>query len=160
VLLIGGGIAALVLSGGSGDPQPAADRAAAAPPETAPTAAPPASDAKLRRQVQALDGLMRASVRGRAAAVKGDTKAAIANRAKLLADLRRLSAEATDAQLKGGLRSFTAAIRESLRQNSECGERCTASELNQVNRLKQQTLAKLNPLLRRYARTSYRSRDI
>ncbi len=103
---------------------------------------------------------MKLSEQGRAAAVKGDTKAAIANRTKLLAGLKRLGAQATDARLKAGLGSFTAAIRESLRQNSECADRCSAAELNKVNRLKRQAVTELNPLLRRYARTSYDARDI
>jgi hypothetical protein len=147
-----------VLSGGSDTPKPAAANAARETP-VAPTPTPKPVTA-LRRQVQSVDDLMKASKEGRAAAVKGDIKAAIANRSKLLQDLKRVSSEATDARLKAGLRSFTAAIRESLRQNRECAGGCTTSELNKVNRLKQQALAKLNPLLRKYAQTSYSSRDI
>jgi hypothetical protein len=155
VLLVGSVMAALVLSGGSDKPKPAAARDTPAK-----TTSTPAADADLSGQVKTLDDLMKASKRGRAAAVKGDTKAAIANRSKLLKDLERLSSAATDARLKAGLRSFTAAIRESLRQNRDCGAKCSTSELETVNRLKEQAVRKLNPLLRKYAKTSYRSRDI
>jgi hypothetical protein len=157
LLLAGGGIAALLL-GGKDKPKPVA-AATAAP---AKTATPEAKKAKpaLGRQVQTLDGLMKTSEQGRTAAAKGDTKAAIANRAKLLAALQRLDAQAADKRLKAGLASFTAAIRESLRQNRECGAKCSTSDLNKVNRLKQETVDALNPLLRKYAKTTYRARDI
>jgi hypothetical protein len=161
VLLLGGIAAAIVLSGGSDTPKPVADTAArAAPPEADRATATPKAGPDIRRQVQTLDDLMQASVKGRAAAVKGQMKAAIANRAKLVADLRELRSQAKDPQLQAGLASFAAAIRESLRQNRECPDGCPASELNRVNRLKQQTVARLNPLLRKYAKTSYRSQDI
>ena len=150
-----------MLSGGSDTPKPAAAGTSTATPAASEAPRPtPRPAAGLRRQVLTLDGLMKLSEQGRAAAVKGDTKAAIANRTKLLAGLKRLDAQATDARLKAGLRSFTAAIRESLRQNSECADRCSAGELNKVNRLKRQAVAELNPLLRRFARSSYDSRDI
>jgi hypothetical protein len=161
ILLVGGGIAALVLSGDK--PKPAA-AATAAPTQTAKPDAtrPPAKRSRpdLGRQIQTLDSLMKTSEKGRAAASNGDTKAAIANRSKLLADLQRLRRSAADKQLKAGLASFAAAIRESLRQNRECGAACPASDLSKVNRLKQQTVDALNPLLRKYAKTTYRARDI
>ena len=160
LLLVGGGVAALVL-GGDDKPKPVA---AAAPKDTAtPAATRPAhkrAQPDLGRQVQTLNGLMRTSQQGRAAAAKGDTKAAIANRSKLLKDVQRLRAQATDRQLKAGLGSFAAAVRESLRQNRECGAACSASDLSKVNRLKQDTVDALNPLLRKYAKTTYRARDI
>ncbi len=161
VLLIGSGVAVLLLSGGD-EPKPAAARSTPAPPEPEETARPkPArSDADLQRQVLALDGLMERSREGRAAAAKGDTKAAIANRSALLKDLEGLGGQVKDAKLKAGLTSFTAAIRESLRQNRECGDACPAADLEKVNDLKRDTVEALNPLLRKYAKTTYRSRDI
>jgi hypothetical protein len=161
ILLVGGGVAALVLSGGD-KPKPTAAAATAAPTRTAkPDATRPApKQSALPKQVQTLDGLMKSSQKGRAAAAKGDTKAAIANRSKLVKDVQRLRGQATDKQLKAGLASFAAAIRESLRQNRECGAKCTTSDLNKVNRLKQDAVAALNPLLRKYAKTTYRARDI
>jgi hypothetical protein len=159
LLLAGGGIAALVL-GGDDKPKPVA-AATAAPQDTAtPEATKAGKRPDLARQVQSLDALMKTSEKGRAAAAKGDTKAAIANRAQLLKDVQALRAKAADKQLKAGLGSFAAAVRESLRQNRECGAGCSASDLNKVGRLKQQTVGALNPLLRKYAKTSYRARDI
>jgi hypothetical protein len=80
-LIAGGGVAALVLSGGSDTPKPAAAGAARGTPAPAATAAPtstrPKPDAGLERQVRTLDGLMKVSMEGRAAAVKGETKAAM-----------------------------------------------------------------------------------
>ena len=73
---------------------------------------------------------------------------------------RRLQAEAKDAKLKAGLSVFVTAIRESLRQNRECADACPASDLEKVNRLKHDTVEALNPLLRKYAKSSYRSGDI
>jgi hypothetical protein len=166
ILLVGGGIAALVLGGGDDKPKPTAAAAtataAAAETKTPDATRPPAQRAQpdLGRQVQTLDGLMKTSEKGRAAAAKGDTKAAIANRAKLLQDLQRLRGQVNDQRLKAGLGSFAAAIRESLRQNRECGAACSASDLNKVGRLKQETVDALNPLLRKYAKTTYRARDI
>jgi hypothetical protein len=163
VLLVGGGIAALVLGGGDDKPKPVA-AATAAPEETrtpdATRPAPKPAQPDLGRQVQTLDGLMKTSQKGRAAAAKGDTKAAIANRSQLLKDVQQLRGQAADKQLKSGLGSFTSAIRESLRQNRECGTACPVSDLNKVNRLKQDTVDALNPLLRKYAKTTYRARDI
>lgn len=162
MVLLGGGLAAaLVLSGGSNTPtpKPAAAKAARGTPAPEKTARPK-PDADLSSQVRTLDDLMKISVQGRTAAAKGETKAAIANRSALLKDLQSLRAETKNARLKAGLASFTAAIQESLRQNRECAAKCSTSELNKVNRLKQAAMAELNPLLRKYAKTSYRSRDI
>jgi hypothetical protein len=165
VLIVGSLVAALVLSGGSDTPKPPTAKAArgapvSAPPKAKRRASKPAPAADLKRQVQTLDDLMKTSGEGRAAAVKGQTKAAIANRSKLLKDLQSLRTGATDARLKAGLRDFTAAIRESLRQNRECADKCSTAELNKVNRLKQQAVTELNPLLRKYTKTTYRSQDI
>jgi hypothetical protein len=146
VLLLGGGAAALLLSGRD-EPKSAA-------------ATSTRSDADLRRQVLTLDALMKRSRQGRAAAAKGDTKAAVANRSELLKDLRRLRGDVKDAKLKAGLGIFVSAIRESLRQNRECAGACPASDLAKVSRLKRDTVEALNPLLRKYAKSSYRSRDI
>jgi len=162
VLLLGGGAAALLLSGGD-DEDPRARAATANPTATAEpeeTPRPQRPDADLRRQVLALDKLMKRSQRGRAAAASGDTGAAIANRSKLLRDLRRLRNRAEDPDLQSGLASFIAAIRESLRQNRECGAACPAGDLEKVNALKRETISELNPLLRKYAKTTYRSREI
>ena len=103
---------------------------------------------------------MRKSQEGRAAAASGDTEAAIANRSDVLKGLQQLRREAEDAKLKAGLGLFVAAIRESLRQNRECADACPASDLDKVNGLKRRTVESLNPLLREYAETSYRGRDI
>ena len=131
----------------------------ASTPSPAPTARPAKTPA-LAGQVRSLDDLMKASQAGRNAAVKGDTDAAVANRTKLLKDLRRLSKNVSDVKLKAGLRDFTAAIQESLRQNRECGADCPTSDLNKVNRLKQRAVRQLNPLLRKYAKSSYQAREI
>ena len=166
VLLIGGGAAALLLSGRDEPNRAAAlSTPAASEPEstTRPTptrAAPTRSNPNLRRQVLALDDLMKQSQAGRAAAAKGDTKTAIANRSDLLKDAQRLRGQARDAKLKAGLGSFVAAIRESLRQNRECADGCPAGDLEKVNGLKRETVGALNPLLRKYAKTTYRARDI
>jgi hypothetical protein len=90
----------------------------------------------------------------------GDVKAATANRAKLLADLQSLRARATDPQPQPALDSFIAAIRESLRQNRECGAKCSPSDLSRVDSLKQQVLSRLSPLLRRYVGRTYRSQEV
>jgi hypothetical protein len=161
VLLIGSGVAYVLLSGEDEPQRAAAETAVREPEETAsaePT--PRRSDASLRRQVVALDDLMKKSEEGRTAAAKGDTEAAIANRSALLEDLQDLRGQAKDAKLKAGLGSFVAAIRESLRQNRECANACPASDLDKVNDLKRETVEALNPLLRKYAKTTYRSRDI
>ena len=159
MLLLGGGVAALVLGGDDKKPVAAAVPADTATPD-ATRPAPKRAQPDLGRQVQTLDGLMKTSQKGRAAAARGDTKAAVANRAKLVKDIQRLRIRAAEKQLKAGLGSFAAAVRESLRQNRECGAGCSASDLSKVNRLKQDTVDALNPLLRKYAKTSYRARDI
>jgi hypothetical protein len=157
VLLIGSGVAALLLSRGDDDPKPAAVVESTAEPEETEA---PRTGANLRQQVLTLDDLMKKSKQGRTAAAAGDTEAAIANRSDLLKDLQRLEGEAEDADLKAGLGSFVAAIRESLRQNRECADACSTADLDKVNALKRQTVQTLNPLLRKYAKTSYRGRDI
>jgi len=157
VLLLGGiAVAAiLILGGGKDKPKPVA-----AKPTATATAQAPAKPTALKVQVQSLDRLLKFSEQGRAAAVNGDIKAAIANRTKLLADLQALQKQATDAKLKAAVTSFTAAIRESLRQNKTCGEKCPASALNKVGKLKQQTVDEANPLLRRFGSRAYRSTQI
>ncbi len=161
LLLIGSGVAALLLSGGDDDPKrSAAVESTPVAPDPQETTAPPSTDADLRQQVLTLDDLMKKSQEGRAAAASGDTEAAIANRADLLKALQRLQRQAEDAKLKAGLGSFVAAIRESLRQNRECGDACPTGDLNKVNTLKRETVQTLNPLLRKYAKTSYHGREI
>ncbi len=163
VLLLGGSLVAALILGGGDDPGPEPGAAvAASTPSPAPTASPakPARTPALAAQVRSLDDLMKASQAGRNAAVEGNTKAAVANRTKLLEDLRRLNKNVSDVKLKAGLRDFTAAIQESLRQNRECGADCPTSDLNKVNRLKQRAVTQLNPLLRKYAKSSYRAREI
>jgi hypothetical protein len=71
--------------------------------------------------VRSVDDLMKAS-RKAAPPRQGDVKAAIANRSKLLQDLKRVSSEGHGRAREGGVAGFTAAIRESLRQNRECAE--------------------------------------
>jgi Double zinc ribbon len=175
VLVIGGGIAAaLMLTGGSSSqPTKAASHKARPRPIPGPEVATPAPVATadsgqrapsgasgLTSQVRKLDGLMQMSEQGRAAAVNGDIAAAIANRSKLLRELRTLRAQATDAPLLAALSSFSSAIRESLRQNRECGSACSADDLRNVARLKHEALSKLNPLLRKYVGNTYRREDI
>jgi hypothetical protein len=159
VLLAGSLAAAVFLSGDDSKPESGAAVSASTRSPEAP-AKTPAPKAGLAVQVRTLDDLMKLSQAGRGAAVKGETKAAIASRTKLLTDLRRLNGQAGDAKLKAGLRDFTAAIRESLRQNRRCGADCPTADLNRVNRLKQRAVAQLNPLLRKYAKTSYSAREI
>jgi hypothetical protein len=159
-------VAALLLSGRDEPNSALAESTPSAPePEktkrpTPTRAAPRRSDTGLRRQVLALDDLMKKSQEGRVAAAEGDTKTAIANRSDLLEDLQRLRGQAGDATLKAGLGSFVAAIRESLRQNRECADACPAGDIEKVNGLKRETVDALNPLLRRYAKTTYGARDI
>lgn len=160
VVLLAGSLAAALLLSGGGDREPESGAAVAASTPPPKTSATPAPTGGLANQVRTLDDLMKASQAGRNAAVEGDTGAAIANRTKLLEDLRGLSKNVSDVKLKAGLRDFTAAIEESLRQNRECGADCPAADLNQVNRLKQRAVEQLNPLLRKYAKTSYRAREI
>ncbi len=119
-----------------------------------------ASGAALRAQVQRLNALMRLSEQGRAAAIRGDTRTAAANRSDLLRRLRSLRADVDDPKLQAGVDAFIAAIRESLHQNRTCGSRCSPEKIARVGRLKSAALATLTPLLRTYAGTSYRSEDI
>jgi hypothetical protein len=111
--------------------------------------------------VKALDPLMRMSERGRSDAVKGNFAAAVANRESLLRKLDRLRAQVTaPPAFRAGLASFAAAVREALRQNRTCKATCSAADLARVGRLKQAALNRLNPLLRRYAGTTYSRRQI
>ena len=87
--------------------------------------------------METLDSLMKRSARGRAAAVEGDFAAATANRSDLLRRLRRLERQADDPELKAAVTSFAAAVRESLRQNRECGSGCSTRELERVGKLKE-----------------------
>jgi predicted nucleic acid-binding Zn ribbon protein len=127
---------------------------------TATSATPPAGTTGLSAQAQTLDGLMRLSEQGRAAAVRGDTDVAIASRITLLDDLRALRARATDSRLKAGLTRLSAAIRESLRQNRTCATRCTTADLRRVGRLKQEAVSTLNPILRKYTSHEYQANRI
>ena len=166
-IVIGGalvfGIA--VLGGKSKDKVPPEPTQAAAvvttksKPKKTPTPKPAAAPA-LKTQAQEIDRLLKLSQTGRAAAVKGDFKAATANRAKLLKDLQSLQGKATDAQLKAGVTAFAAAIRESLRQNRECGSKCSTSDITKVGTLKQTALDKLNPLLKRFGLGPYTIKQI
>jgi hypothetical protein len=127
------------------------------------TATPPPERAhgpKLAAQVRDLDALMRFSERGRTAAVSGDFAAAVANRTTLLVRIQRLDAAARDATLKAGLARFAAAVQEALRQNRTCKAACETADLDKVGALKQAALKRLNPLLRRYAHTSYKRAQI
>ena len=139
--------AAVVLTGGS-EPQRAstavAGDATSEPVKT--TGAPKTTE--LDAQVKQLDELMLLSKQGRAQAVNGNVKAAAASRAQLLEDIRALAADTDDKALEAGLASFGAAIRESLRQNRECGSKCSAADLRKVGRLKQAALKQLNPILK------------
>jgi bacterioferritin-associated ferredoxin len=157
-------VAVLVLTGGSEPKTPAAE--VESPPVNAvvehetPEPAKPDEAPNVDAQVKTLDGLMRLSEKGRAAAVNGDIKTATANRATLLRDLKRLDAQATDKQLKAAVASFIPAITEALRQNRECGSKCSTADLNRVARLKQTALNKVNPLLKAHGGDTYRLKDI
>jgi hypothetical protein len=105
--------------------------------------------------VRSLDALMRLSERGRADALHGDFTAAVANRTTLLSRIQRLRSAARDATLQAGLDRFAAAVQEALRQNRTCKAACETADLDKVGRLKQAALTRLNPLLRRFAHTSY-----
>ena len=111
--------------------------------------------APIEAQVKTLDELVRFSAKGRKAAVNGDMKAAIANRAKLLKDIRSLDRQADDKQLKAALVSFDAAIAESLRQNRECASKCSDADLRKVGKLKTAALAKINPILKEHGGRTY-----
>ena len=160
-------VAVLVLTGGS-EPKPLPTGSESPPanavveqetPEPSATAKPVKAP-KVDAQVKTLDGLMRLSEKGRAAAVNGDIKTATAQRATLLRDLERLDAQATDKQLKAALATFIPAITEALRQNRECGSKCSTADLNKVARLKQAALNKVNPLLKAHGGDTYRLKDI
>ncbi len=141
----------------SGDAARAAT--ATATPTPTKTQTPPRG-ASLATEVRTLDSLMRMSERGRAAAVKGNFAAAAANRARLARRIERLRARATSPELRAGLVDFKAAVDEALRQNRTCKASCSAGDLARVGRLKQAALDRLDPLLRRYAHTSYRRAQI
>jgi hypothetical protein len=159
-------VVVLVLTGGSEPSTPAAEAPPAkavveqASPEPVATAKRKKAAPNLAAQVKTLDGLMRLSEKGRAAAVQGDIKTATASRAKLLRDLKRLYADATDKPLKAAVASFIPAITEALRQNRECGSKCSTADLNKVARLKQAALDKVNPLLKAHGSDTYRLKDI
>jgi hypothetical protein len=166
-LAIGGVVLAIVIIGlglaliPRGAKHAARGAAARATATVTPSATPaPARRPSLAAQVRALDDLMRMSERGRAAAVRGDFSAAVANRARLARRIDRLHARATNSSLRVGLVAFGAAVREALRQNRTCKASCETADLGRVGRLKQAALARLNPLLHRYAHTSYRRTQI
>jgi flagellar basal body-associated protein FliL len=159
VLLIGGGIAAAIILSGS-DPEPAAKETPQPKVETPQAQETPDAAAALKRQVVSLDRLMKRSARGRAAAVEGDFPAAIDNREGLLRSLQRLRRQADDGELKAALTSFTAAIREALRQNRDCESACPTKDLERVGKLKQDALDKINPLLEAQELDTYTSADI
>ena len=152
-------IVVLVLVFGGKKDKPATPVKKAAATATASPAATAAKDS-LKVQVIDFDALLKRSEKGRSAAVHGDFKDAIANRAKLLSDLKALDKRATDPQFKAALTTFTAAIRESLRQNRECQSTCPQSDLLKVQKLKQQTLAKAQPLLDKFGGGKYTTKDI
>ena len=56
--------------------------------------------------------------------------------------------------------AFSAAIRESLRQNRDCASKCSASDIKKVGQLKDAALAKLNPLLKPFGFGPYTSKQI
>jgi hypothetical protein len=118
------------------------------------------SDTSLTAQMRRLDGLMQLSEQGRAAAVEGNTAAAAASRSALLRQLQSLRADAADPLLRSAVDRFIVAIREALRQNHECGSRCSAADLARVARLKRDALSELNPLLRTYVGRTYRLEEI
>ena len=158
---------ALVLLTGDSKPDPRRRARTDTPvavetPEPTPekTAAPRKTAAPIEAQVKTLDELVRFSAKGRKAAVNGDMKAAIANRSKLLRDIRALDKQADDKQLKAALASFDAAIAESLRQNRECGSKCADADLSKVGKLKQAALAKINPLLKEHGGRTYKREEI
>jgi hypothetical protein len=157
IVLIGVGLV-LIPQGAPHRPRAAAALGTSTPSATA-TPAPPRGPS-LAAQVVSLDALMRMSERGRAAAVKGDFAAAVANRATLARRIDRLHGRATDPALRGGLARLGAAMREALRQNRTCKASCSAADLARIGRLKQAALSRLDPLLRRYAHTSYRREQI
>ncbi len=160
VLLIGGGIAAAIILSGGSDQESAAKETPQPKVETPEAQETPDPAAALKRQVVSLDRLMKRSARGRAAAVEGDFPAAIENREGLLRSLQRLRRQADDGELKAALTSFTAAIREALRQNRDCESACPTKDLERVGKLKQDALDKINPLLEAQELDTYTSADI
>jgi hypothetical protein len=157
--------AVVVLTGGEEPERAAAPQdtpVAIDTPEPTPekTAEPKATAAPIEAQVKTLDELVRFSAKGRKAAVNGDIKAAIANRAKLLRDIRALNKQADDKQLKAALVTFDAAIAESLRQNRECASKCSDADLAKVGKLKTAALAKINPLLKEHGGRTYKREEI
>jgi hypothetical protein len=124
------------------------------------TAAPKKTPAPIEAQVKTLDELVRFSAKGRKSAVNGDMKAAIANRSKLLKDIKALDKQAKDKDLKAALASFDAAITESLRQNRECASKCSTADLNKVGKLKDAALARINPLLKEHGGRTYKREEI
>ena len=159
VLLIAlAGLALVLIPKGGKTPQKAATLGT--PTATATPKPTQAPRPKLAAQVRSLDALMRLSERGRTAAVNGDFAAAVANRTTLLSRIQRLNAGVRDARLKGGLQRFAAAVQEALRQNRTCKAACETADLDKVGVLKQAALKRLNPLLRRYAHTSYKRAQI
>jgi hypothetical protein len=157
VLLIAlAGLALVLIPKGGKTPQKAATLGT----PTATATPQPTPQPKLAAQVRSLDALMRLSERGRIAAVNGDFAAAVANRTTLLSRIRRLNTGVRDARLKGGLQRFAAAVQEALRQNRTCKAGCETADLDKVGALKQAALKRLNPLLRRYAHTSYKRAQI
>jgi hypothetical protein len=163
LLAIGGVVLAIMIAGLALLFIPHGAKAPARHPVAPATPTPTATKAlrpALAAQVNALDRLMRMSERGRSAAVNGNFAAAVANRASLLAKIERLRARATAPALRAGLASFAAAVREALQQNRTCRAACSAADLARVGRLKRAALGRLNPLLRRYAGTSYRPEQI
>jgi hypothetical protein len=167
-LAIGGVLLAIVLIGlglaliprGAKQPAPGSAARAATTTPTATATPPPSRGPSLAKQVQTLDALMRMSERGRAAAVKGNFAAAAANRARLARRIGRLRSSATSPALRAGLTRLNAAVDEALRQNRSCKANCSTEDLQRIGRLKQAALDRLNPLLRRYAHTSYRRAQI
>jgi hypothetical protein len=157
ILLIAlAGLALVLIPKGGKSPQKAATLGT----PTATATPLPTPRPRLAAQVRDLDALMRFSERGRTAAVNGDFAAAVANRTTLLGRIQRLNHAARDARLKAGLTSFAAAVQEALRQNRTCKAACETSDLDKVGTLKQAALKRLNPLLRRYAHTSYKRAQI
>ena len=151
--------AVVVLTGGS-EPERASNAVVEdAKSEPVATTAAPRTD-ELDAQVKQLGELMLLSKKGRAQAVEGDVKAAAASRAQLLKDIRALDADTGDKALKAGLVSFGAAIRESLRQNRECGSKCSIADLQKVGRLKQAALKRLNPILKAHGARTYKPVEI
>jgi hypothetical protein len=163
ILVIGGGLIALGSVKSSPKPretQTTTDSAALEPTATATAAKRPKPTVSLRAQVLRVDGLLRLSQKGRAAAVRGDFAGAIANRTTLLKDLQALGSKARNAQLKSGLTAFAAALTEALHQNRTCRSKCSATDIAKVRRLKDTAVHQLNPLLHRFGAGRYSATTI